>query len=1057
MGVLVAVAAGSTLWPEPVLASESRAPYRDLAKIQAPRDGSFVRGSKVRVVVRAKRRSDRTRIYLGGRQITKRFHRERGGRLVARLKLNRGRHSLYLRTSRSGVARDFDHSSFVVARIHEKLIRATVARRSHGVPLMVRARLRGKVSGFRLVVNGHRVPASEVETRAFGVKVAKLGANDGVRFGKNRVAIRAFDETGRFDVDRFKRRIGSNRPLPGAGRTRAVTVKHRLRLNGRSSRTRSRRLHHRWRVIEAPPGSGATIVRPHVPRPRFKPDVNGTYRLRLTATDSKGRKASDEVRIDAAPRTPPIGLPVNTIPGDGKGVTIDGVEQKVTGNWVQVVVYDRQTMAIDTALSTTLSTGDDPGKLTTILGKAGGRQSIILTGGDRPATLDKEQVKDLRAAIKKIGGTERTFEGKEPDLGLGTGSWSVLGAPGLSAGSAIQSFGPVVEAGVAHGGSLDGLLQLDSRQQHAFVWPDYIPFTVSGKAVTIGEETYTSDGSLGQVIPGFHLVVLDQNTLEPFFNLTYSVAQIGEMGDELASIVKSDLPLMVVVHSINQPAQGEDTWSKELTPWIGNNGSDDNSASLGGTAQVFNLLDGQGDYALVGGTNLPDYAGTETLSTLTGSSSFEGVLSRNRQGQFVGDNWSPAHLDPTLFELAYQPDIPWPASNTPGLRAATAYFAEQLGLEHTADIRQNYIDDPGGANWNTLAERLNNPAQENYVPCPNSPDGFTEADCTAVRAQLLKEFPDVASVVKMISDLQNTFGSGTGNLVNVADIAQHVENLVQPPANAPDASIDPFGIAEGVFEVAEVVPGVSQIADLAVAGFTIAGAVESAKGGPDAGEPITNMIQTRADDLAAQLAAVYLQTQGNLDHMRDILLSDWGKLQVAAEKHADGEWDPTSTVNQDALTQALELATERQAYGSILPLAYSVYGLENQGNPVGNAGNLTANQFKGGCSDLPEFGLTPFLHASPHGQYRALPRVARLDPPTAPYGQFEPVYQPYVLGVTGKYRIGELSEITPKASLVDPLFRNPADSPAGGLGLDQPTFFGQNFGFTQAHCRTADS
>ncbi len=938
--------------------------------------------------------------------------------------------------------------------------------RSSGGQYAVRARLKRRAHFFSAKLNGEPI-RDDFIYRGRRVRRALLDADHGLRPGRNRLVIRASREDGPRDreVERFK--VPRGRPLAGAGRAEQIDVTERIRLDGRNSRATDagRRLRYRWEITRAPKGSEATLKGAATARPKLRPDAHGRYKLELTVRGPRGGRAAsaglDQVVVPVTPFTPPVGLPIDTMPAPGQ-ISINGRTQKLTGDWIQLVAFDRQTLEIKRTQS--FSVSQSASTLTSAIAKDPST-AYVLTGGGRAVSLDDAHVEALRAVIKQLGGTERTLPNAQysDDLGLAGGNWSILGYPGAPGGSAHQRWGgnqnpflPKVELG----GPLRGYLQLDSGGNYAFASPNYLPFDTEtaiagGQAnrITIGDTHYDS-ATLPPGQPGVQILQLDQNTLRQVDNYTYRLnisptepddGSVNQIASELNALEEGfgtdyGTPMLIIVQTIGDPVPLNDNWTRE-------GGLIDGLASIGATPDVVAMLDGSGGYSLVGGTRLPGRFGSENSEAITKSSGLTGVLSQNRQGQFTASDSAPGDVfDPTIYTLAYQAPTPWPASGTPGLAAANSYFARELGLENTRDVRINYWAHPVSWTSDQYLGRIADPDDIQYIPCPADAPGFTVDDCTQVREALVTEFGYLANVELMLDGLQALVGSKeTSALVDAKVIAGHVSDAVKPPPKA-NASINPIAVLVGVSKIVSALspPPASNAAGAVSGALSIATAVESGSAtGPNAGEPLSAVIIDDVADIDQRLDTTFQAYGDSAYHVRDLLVSDFAKLRTASEHVADGTFpDNQATPTRDELARGLTISAEQVFYPAFLRIAYRVYAL---GTAADGSTTESADKFR--CifniTDPNELksNFVSFKAAAPNTQFSA---IAGLSAPGKPY---EKITRPRAMAVIDPDSVDDdASRESPPDSLLAPLFASPE---GGGLGLDKVTFFGREFEFVQ--------
>src|SRR5436305_3553286 len=159
-----------------------------VTRIVSPYDSQVVRSGRVHVAIRSAKPLGSLRVLLNGRSIRGRLRAAGGGMYKAILRPGRVLHggdNLLTVRSHAGAQFDFDSASFVVARGARGLLQVRKLQvGGAAVPVSIVARL-ARGASLRAWVNGRR------EDRAFlaerGELVGRLGANDGLRQGSNRI------------------------------------------------------------------------------------------------------------------------------------------------------------------------------------------------------------------------------------------------------------------------------------------------------------------------------------------------------------------------------------------------------------------------------------------------------------------------------------------------------------------------------------------------------------------------------------------------------------------------------------------------------------------------------------------------------------------------------------------------------------------------------------------------------------------------------------------------------------------------------------------------------
>lgn len=333
-------------------------------KIVAPGNGALVKGGSVRLEVSASPSLSSFRARLGNKDVTAAFHRDgqlRFATLHLGKALKRGANYLYVRARLASGREAFAYRSFfVVKRSRDLLSGGSITKGSGAAPVVASTRssptgvvLKGKLNGR---------PVSAAFVRRSSRHRAELGADDGLRFGRNNLHLLAYSG-GRYDVVHRTFVIPRDRPIPGAGPNRQARRGAAIALSGKSSRAarKGASLSYRWQVVAAPNGAKPKLRGANTSTPSLWPNGSGTYRVRLTVTErppgatssartvrDSGATASEQdvVTIAVQPDDPPIGARIETLTGAGK-INIAGADVPGTGTGqLSYAVLDRATREV---------------------------------------------------------------------------------------------------------------------------------------------------------------------------------------------------------------------------------------------------------------------------------------------------------------------------------------------------------------------------------------------------------------------------------------------------------------------------------------------------------------------------------------------------------------------------------------------------------------------------------------------------------------------------------------------------------------------------------------
>jgi hypothetical protein len=379
------------------------------------------------------------------------------------------------------------------AAARQVVVRPHSGQRVGAHPLKVVVRSRDRVRDLRAKLNGKGISRDFGRTR-HGKRRARISRSHGLNRGRNVLRVKVRRRNGKRRRQTVRFRIAHNRPLAGAGRDRRIVEGQAFRLHGSALPSRHNRhdAQYRWKLAHAPKGSrfakpgaggrgskgtflaagsrGPTGARgggSHTRRPRFLPDVNGTYKLKLRASQGS-RSTVDTVALDAVPKTPLV--PLETMPGErdsGKPAAVKVGEDTyapdpVARAWLQVIVLDRKTLDPVPNISNRTYPCDSPGTCGATVAKdlsaLNDKQLVIAVshaGFTNPFSLSQ--------ALAPIG-----FPNLDANTlgGAPGGTVSAIGVPGLPPGEADVNFVPDGEPG---DGDMDGYLTPNEYKQYTWL------------------------------------------------------------------------------------------------------------------------------------------------------------------------------------------------------------------------------------------------------------------------------------------------------------------------------------------------------------------------------------------------------------------------------------------------------------------------------------------------------------------------------------------------------------------------------------------------------------
>jgi hypothetical protein len=91
----------------------------------------------------------------------------------------------------------------------------------------------------------------------------------------------------------------------------------------------------------------------------------------------------------------------------------------------------------------------------------------------------------------------------------------------------------------------------------------------------------------------------------------------------------------------------------------------------------------------------------------------------------------------------------------------------------------------------------------------------------------------------------------------------------------------------------------------------------------DSGTPLGDQVTSKVEDLASEVTERLFDTANGLDRLRQVIISDYGRLQALGPVVNDKEW---SLDKADTATR-LTAAARAFYYSELMPIPYGVYAL----------------------------------------------------------------------------------------------------------------------------------
>ena len=688
--------------------------------------------------------------------------------------------------------------------------------------------------------------------------------------------------------------------------------------------------------------------------------------------------SSDVTMVLATVKGGPIGVPVQTITREngafGVQVGVPGADDggsfypvTTASDALELVVLDRHTL-----------TGPSPGTVTSYDNNA--KQAGMLeaavkalpTGPDAPLVIitkpdatvsepsDPDAANSITAALNAIGVASVPATVSTGTAACGgprqCSSFSAIGIPGIPVGQGHLNPGLAgVGSGQAQGG-LNGYFQKDLTGTmtrpagYVFTNTERVSFdtgdpTSDPAVVTVGPgnatgtSPYTST-KLG--VPGFFVVILDAGSLALRKQETFTADAGGLTSmDALLTSVIGDPSALVIVRSIGSVARVSN--GTTVGPWDAVAGD---LQGLGGSQFYLDALNGgsSSHYAQVGpggqaGTypspwtqvSSTEHNVTDPSAPQTYIGRLTGLLARNTSAQFYPDESTPPDtpLGGSLPGIISLPSSPWPDRDTAGDQAAltciTANVNPNGGLQ--TPIESNYTNQNDVNNWSGWAAALYT-SRLNYQALTSPPancTGFSSTDLTAVRDQLNREWNAVPAVWAFINNMQKALINSQGNASQITTVANDVNASVQASSQV---TYDQAAILSDMLWVLSTIPVVNGVADplnFLAGGLGIVSDLNVGTGGSDQMADVTTFVP----QLASTLQSNIQQSIEGLNSVGDMLVSDWTKLQTAAQNagnttNASANWSWQTQDYTDAATGLL-VGVRRQTYQTLFGSTYDLY------------------------------------------------------------------------------------------------------------------------------------
>jgi hypothetical protein len=835
----------------------------------------------------------------------------------------------------------------------------------------------------RVWLNGRRI--TRVLDRSHPTRwTAKLSATHGLRHGVNRLRLLVAEpDTGRYVVLRRRFVVPRNRHLAAAGWDTATTVGGRVRLDGRRSRTAGRgRARHSWRILAKPPGSRAVLRRAGTARPLLTPDRPGRYRVGLRVT-GRGLRATASQRTSASADSVSVTVRASSLLVPFKALTSQGGQRGIqvgdtfypspaTLYGIQWLTLDRATLTpIDPVTRQPSESGNswvDPSEsgehgldgLASALSSSGLDQLVILSYAVPPSqapAVQPDQLDAFNRALKTLGvGPIEQPQSAE--------SLAVVGVPSGGDGSGWYTLGDNIQD------LLTGWLMPDATSDeagavHFRFQSERVAFDSSSSSTPTTNTITVGDRHLDAVLPagatgGFQLVLLDPIDLSVEDNEVYATNGVANPASGLAAMAEllkpSGPPSHAVVQSIGHVAPSTNKGDAASQAWYD---LSQTLAAYGANPHTFNSVDGS--YAFLGGPPLDrsevvDSSSAVVVDPATGkreSGTLSGRLSIRSDGYFEPVAASPSDsFESPLYDIVFQDPTPWPYTcrtcdpNNPGAIVDVAAYKRALAditaklpdlKDKSPDLRQAYVGDDTLDYSHSSIFLASLPYPGDGRTCDQGP-GHADPSKPAFTSYTREQFCNLSHELQLEFDwldlIRNRFDtyetvltrSNNKEQANLQTIGQTIQTAVAPPPGSTFQILTDLGNymlmgfeAFGVILAPETLIGI----EVAAAVFEVATSLASDL---TSDKPLSDQIKAKVDDLASQVADNLFSSVNAMDRVRDVVNSDYGRLQALGSL-------PGWSIDRPTLASRFTDAANTFFSSQIMPVAYGVWGLVGNDDP----------------------------------------------------------------------------------------------------------------------------
>ena len=816
----------------------------------------------------------------------------------------------------------------------------------------------------RVWLNGRRVTRALDRSRPTRW-TASLSASHGLRYGANRLRMLIVEpDRGRYAVLRRRFLVRRHRHLAAAGWDTATRVGGLVRLDGRRSRTiRGGQPDHRWRILAKPRGSRAKLRRARSARPLLAPDRRGHYVIGLTVTSHHSRATASQAPPSSADRVIVTGSPKSLLvpfkalarQGGRSGIQVGDTfypNQSPDGERMQWLTLNRATLTPtkdgNSWLDGTGTGAHGVSALTSALATEGHDQLVILNFPYFPPpnnveqAINGDQIDAFTRALKTLGVVVdppfrlRDAISEEDTL-------AIVGVPSGGDGSGWFSQGNTNDE------ALRGWLMPDATAEQSPGAPNFrfqserpafdtsSSKTPTTNTMSIRDDRATASLPAGQT-GGFQVVELDRvefkirksDVFGSNGGLEAMAARLNEIREEGSGFV--------AVQSIGRSA-GSAAVASAL-------------AEFGANPHTFNTFDGS--YAFIGGRLLErgevaDSSSAVVIDPTADPPTRESGTLSGRMSMRADGFWVPTVADPSdrfelpLYDIAFRSPTPWPYTTggafpqqkaCPGLApgddtaaysAALSYIAAGIHLtNYKSNLRAAYVQRNPKLGWG-------DPGKDLAALQFESGNGFGKAEFCNLKAELQLEFDWLDNVTGLFDSYKDAFNrSGAIQQFDLQKIGEAIRTSVGPENDA-EIGWSVGGLVGNLISAGLVFAAVTPEGTAALAAWEALVAVYELVRDlvGESGAPVGDQVASKVSELASDVANRLFDTANGLDRLRQVIVSDYGRLQALGPVANDPEW------NIDLPTAATSLRTAAQAFFSweLMPVVYEVYALVGSDDP----------------------------------------------------------------------------------------------------------------------------